>query len=197
MRDYQPLSSISPARLGVCMLTQPAPNRVTLDSPAIEVMTDLAQVAAITIDPSASLMAANDYMISRGVRSLFVGSPGGRVHGLITTSDTLGERPVRVSHARGVKRHELLVADVMTPIDAVVAMSLDDVRAAKVGHIVASLKQAGRHHELVAEIRKPGEVYIRGIFSASQIARQLGMPLQITELARTFAEIEQALGESR
>jgi hypothetical protein len=197
MRDYQPLSSISPARLGVCTLTQSAPNRVTLDSPAIEVMTDLAQVAAITIDPSASLMAANDYMIARGVRSLFVASPDGRVHGLITTSDTLSERPVRVSHARGVKRHELLVADVMTPIDAVVAMSLDDVRAAKVGHIVASLKQAGRHHELVAEIRKPGEVYIRGIFSASQIARQLGVPLQITELARTFAEIEQALAASR
>jgi len=197
MRDYQPLSSISPARLGVCTLTQSAPNRVTLDSPAIEVMTDLAQVAAITIDPSASLMAANDYMIARGVRSLFVASPEGRVHGLITTSDTLSERPVRVSHARGIKRHELLVADVMTPIDAVVAMDLNDVRAAKVGHIVASLKQAGRHHELVAEIRKPGEVYIRGIFSASQIARQLGVPLQITELARTFAEIEQALAASR
>lgn len=197
MRDYQPLSSISPARLGVCTLTQPAPNRVTLDSPAIEVMTDLAQVAAVTIDPSASLVAANDYMVARGVRSLFVASPDGRVHGLITTGDTLGERPVRVSHARGVRRHELLVADVMTPIDAVVAMNLDDVRAAKVGHIVASLKQAGRHHELVAEIRKPGEVYIRGIFSASQLARQLGMPLQITELARTFAEIEQALAESK
>ena len=76
-------------------------------------------------------------------------------------------------------------------------MNLDDVRAAKVGHIVASLKQAGRHHELVAEIRKPGEVRIRGIFSASQIARQLGVPLQITELARTFAEIEQALAASK
>ena len=85
----------------------------------------------------------------------------------------------------------------MTPIDAVVAMNLEDVRAAKVGHIVASLKQAGRHHELVAEIKKLGEVHIRGIFSASQIARQLGVPLQITELARTFAEIEEALGASK
>ena len=33
--------------------------------------------------------------------------------------------------------------------------------------------------------------------SASQIARQLGVPLQITELARTFAEIEEALSVSR
>jgi len=197
MREYQPLNSISLARLGVCTLTRPAPNRVTLDSPAIEVMTDLAQVAAVTIDRSASLAEANDYMVARGVRSLFVASPEGYVYGLITTSDTLSERPVRVSHARGIKRHELQVADVMTPIDAVVGMNLDDVRAAKVGHIVASLKQAGRHHELVAETRKPGEVYIRGIFSASQIARQLGVPLQITELARTFSEIEQALAASK
>jgi hypothetical protein len=86
-------------------------------------MTDLAQVAAVTIDRSASLKEANDYMIARGVRSLFVASPEGNVHGLITTSDTLSERPVSVSHARGIKRHELLVSDVMTPIDAVVAMT--------------------------------------------------------------------------
>src|SRR5260221_13684785 len=93
MRDYHPLNSISPARLGVCTLTRPAPNRVTLDSPAIEVMTDLAQVAAVTIDRSASLMEANAYMIARGVRSLFVASPEGHVDGLITTTDTLSERP--------------------------------------------------------------------------------------------------------
>ena len=59
-------------------------------------MTDLAQVAAVTIDRSASLMEANDYMVARGVRSLFVASQEGHVYGLITTSDTLSERPVRV-----------------------------------------------------------------------------------------------------
>jgi len=85
----------------------------------------------------------------------------------------------------------------MTPIDSIVAMRIEDVRAAKVGHIVASLKQAGRHHELVAEKIGGGRTCIRGIFSASQIARQLGVPLQITELARTFAEIEKALSVSR
>ena len=85
----------------------------------------------------------------------------------------------------------------MTHIDSVVAMRIEDVRAAKVGHIVASLKEAGRHHELVAEKLPDGKTSIRGIFSASQIARQLGVPLQISELARTFAEIEEALSVSR
>jgi len=119
------------------------------------------------------------------------------VMGLITAADLLGERPVRESHARGVGRNDLQVTDVMTPIHAVAAMKLEDVRAAKVGHIVASLTQAGRQHGLVAEIRGPSEVSIRGIFSASQIARQLGVPLHIPELARTFAEVEQVLAESR
>ena len=197
MRDYQPMASFSLAQSGACALTRPAPNTVTLDSPALDVMTDLAQVAAVTIDPGVSIQAANDYMIARAVRSLFVTAADGHVVGLVTTTDILGERPVRVSHARGVKRNELVVSDVMTPIESVVAMRIEDVRAAKVGHVVASLKQAGRHHELVAEIQPKGPARIRGIFSASQIARQLGVPLQITELASTFAEIEQALTESR
>ena len=114
-------------------------------------MTDLAKVAAVTIEPSALVTAANEYMVARAVRSLFVTAPDGHVLGLVTTTDILGERPVRVSHARGIKRNELLVSDVMTPIESIVAMRIEDVRAAKVGHIVASLKQAGRHHELVAE----------------------------------------------
>jgi len=197
MRDYQPLASISLAASGACTLTHPSANPVTLDSPALEVMTDLSKVAAVMIDPSASVTAANDYMIARAVRSLFVTAADGRLVGLITTTDILGERPVRVVHARGISRNELVVSDVMTPVDSLVAMRIGDVRAAKVGHIIASLKQAGRHHELVAETLAGGKTCIRGIFSASQIARQLGVPLQISELARTFAEIEEALTVSR
>ena len=43
MRDYQPLTSISLAQSGACTLAQPAANPVTLDSPALDVMTDLVQ----------------------------------------------------------------------------------------------------------------------------------------------------------
>jgi CBS domain-containing protein len=197
LRNYPPLSAFSLAPYAESALVRPAPNPVTLDSPAIEVMTDLSQVAAVAIDDSASLAVANATMIGRGVRALFVATPEGRVLGLITAADVLGERPVRVSHERGVGRNELQVADVMTPIHAVVAIRLEDVRAAKVGHIVASLTQAGRQHGLVAEIKGPAKVAICGIFSATQIARQLGMPLSIPELATTFAEVEQALTASR
>src|SRR4051812_33520053 len=100
MRDYQPLASFSLAVSGPCALAQPAANPVTLDSPALDVMTDLAKVAAVTIDPSAGVTAANEYMVARAVRSLFVTAADGHIVGLVTTTDILGERPVRISHAR-------------------------------------------------------------------------------------------------
>ena len=132
-------------------------------------------------------------MIARGVRSLFVVSPDGYVLGLITATDILGERPMRVSQARGVRRGELDAGDVMTPAAAVVAFTLRDVQGAKVGHIVASLKQASRHHALVAEVLPDGGERIRGIFSASEISRRLGEPVHISEFATTFTEVERAL----
>jgi hypothetical protein len=193
MRQYTPLNSYALAPHGACALAQPTPGRVTMDSPALEVMTDLAQVPAVTTESSATLASANAYMMARGVRSLFVLSPDGHAIGLVTATDILGERPLRVAQARGATRSELLVVDIMTPIDAVVAMRLAEVEAAKVGHVVATLKQAGRHHALVAEMLPTGVAKVRGIFSVTQIARQLGMPLQIQEVATTFAEVEQAL----
>ena len=38
-----------------------------------------------------------------------------------------------------------------------------------------------------------GRQWLRGLFSATQIASQLGEPIQVTGVARSFAEVEEAL----
>jgi hypothetical protein len=58
------------------------------------------------------------------------------------------------------------------------------------------LKEAGRQHALVVDNdRVTGEDYVRGIFSATQIGRQLGMPILMFEVANTFAQIEAELAK--
>ncbi|HZQ63112.1 MAG TPA: CBS domain-containing protein [Casimicrobiaceae bacterium] len=193
MRRYQPLPQHPLASHGPCRLTQPVAARATLDSPALDVMTDLARVPAVSIHRGASLDAANGYMIARGVRSLFVLDDSGAVAGLITATDILGDRAMRIAQARGSARGELVVSDVMTPVSQVVAFSWRDVAAAKVGHIIASMQQASRHHALVAETLQDGAERVRGIFSVTEIARHLGEPVQIPEIATTFAEVERVL----
>jgi CBS domain-containing protein len=173
---------------------RPAQQKVGLESPALTVMTDLTRVSPATIGAEAPIEAANRFMRMRGVRLLLVIDEREKVLGVISTTDILGERPMRVATARGLRRDELVVADVMTPAERVEVIELADVDGARVGHVVATLMHAGRQHALVVDSDASGRVMVRGILSLSQVARQLGEPLQLSEVARTFAEIEQVLG---
>ena len=164
--------------------------RVAIDAPAVEVMTDLEAVAAASIAPERPIDEANAVMIRRGVRLLFVVDGAGTIAGVITATDLLGEKPLRFAQERGVKRGEVLVGDIMTPASRMVALSMQDVGHSRVGHVVATLKATGRQHALVADLDGKR---IRGIFSASHVARRLGVDLQTSEVAHTFAEIEAAL----
>ena len=200
-REYQelPLRELGPGA-GFRRPQQPQPARVTLESPALEVMTDLARVSPATIRPQAPLEGANQFMISRGVRLLLVVDVRDTVVGVLTATDVLGEKALRVAVERGIKRDELTAGDLMTPAESVEVIALRDVEGARVGHVLETLRRAGRQHALVVEEESaaapgPRRAAVRGIFSVSQLARQLGLLLpQAGEVARTFAEIEAALG---
>jgi hypothetical protein len=165
--DFSPLRSSRTAAGVRCALPMPgttAPLR--LDSPAVEVMTDLRKVPALTIGAGASIAEANRVMIARSVRALFV------------TDDA----------------RDLLVHAIMTPADRLEVLDLRDLEHARVGDVVATLKFSGRQHALVAETlggEASGPQTICGIISLTQIGRRLGIPQQqVHDIARTFAEIE-------
>ncbi|MDP2169385.1 MAG: CBS domain-containing protein [Rhodocyclaceae bacterium] len=169
---------------------------VRAESPALAVMTDLKQVTVATTGPDATLAQATQTMISRGVRLLLVVDRDDIVLGLITSRDTLGEKPIKLIKAQGGKHSDLLVSDLMCPRDDIDLVSINDVLHATVGDIVATLKNLKRQHALVGE-RNPitKQTRIRGIFSATQIGRQLGAAVQTFEVSTTFSEIEGLLSQ--
>lgn len=170
------------------------PRGVGLDDPAVLVMTDLTRVAAVSIEQTATMDAANQRMIANGVRLLFVTDESDRIMGLITATDILGEKPLQVAQRRQVKRSDLLVQDIMTSLPQLEVLHLVDVERARVGDIVATLKRVGRQHALVVDLDEEDRSQrVRGIFSSTQIARQLGTELDVPEVAQTFAEVEIAL----
>jgi CBS-domain-containing membrane protein len=184
------LPQIGPVR--VCRPEQGQPS-VTIDSPALLVMTDLKRVAAAVTSPQDTMDQAHAFMIQRGVRMLLVIGERQTMAGILTTNDVLGEKPVAIAQERRIRHGDILVADVMTPADRLEAFDMHAVQSARVGQVVASLQQAGRHHALVVQTASDGMREVRGIFSLSQIARQLGTALQLPSQAKSFAEIEAAL----
>lgn len=169
---------------------------VRADSPAMCVMTDFKSVSVATIAPDATLAQANQTMISRGVRLLLVVNRDDEVLGLITSRDTSGEKPIQLIQERGGKFTDLLVSDLMVPRERIDLIDTRDVLTAKVSDIVETMKHFKRQHMLAGE-RDPisGKVRIRGVFSATQIGRQLGAAIQTFDVGSTFSEIEGLLAQ--
>lgn len=186
-RHLPPATVIAPAR---DWLTHP----VTLASPALDVMTDLTRVKAATTSPSTSLRQAEQVMIYLGVRMLFVVGEMPAIEGLVTASDLHGDHTLRLVQQRSVRYDDLFVADVMTPLPMLDAIDFADMRVATVGNVVATLRRHGRNHLLVADGPTgefPGRV--RGVISRTQIERQLGTPIHVTEVANNFPDVVQML----
>lgn len=166
---------------------------VTLDSPALQVMTDLAQVKAATTGPGTRLAQAEQLMIYQGVRMLLVVGEMPALLGLITSADLRGDRAVRIAQERQLRWDELTVGEVMTGLASLDAIELRALKAATVRNLVATLKAHGRDHLLVVEGGDAAPLQVRGIVSRAQVERQLGSRIELVEVAASFAEIGQML----
>jgi CBS-domain-containing membrane protein len=193
-RRYAPIAS-QPMRARALVrqpALEPAP-RVALDDPAESVMTDLTRVPAVLVDPDVDIEAAMRIMIRRNVRSLFVVDVDNEILGLITATDLLGEQPLQHLQQHGGRRSDIRVRELMTPRARLEVLPMAEVLRARVGHILATLMHAGRQHAMAVEDGPDGRQVVRGVFSASQLERQLGQPVLAGPVAHTFAEIEAAL----
>ncbi len=181
---------------GTCIAqAQPKPHqRVTPDSSALCVMTDLTDVRAATVHPEVTLSQAEQVMIHQGVRMLFVVTQMPCVDGIVTLADLQGDKPMKIIQQRQVRRDEITVSDVMSKLSDLDVMNLAIVQRATVADLATTFFKFGRPHLLVVEAASAANsARIRGVISHAQIERQMGASLPMVEIASTFAEIEQAL----
>jgi CBS-domain-containing membrane protein len=134
-------------------------------------------------------------MIACGVRMLFVTDSSDELIGLVTSTDFLGEKPVKYIQEHSGTREDILVQDIMTPHSRLEALALPELQNAYVGDIVETMKSIGRQHMLVVDSDEQGNGVIAGLLSISQIEKQLNLKIELSTRANTFSDLERALHE--
>ncbi len=172
---------------------------LALDAPALEAMTDLRRMPAISVLAATQIDAALDRMIFSGVRLLFVVDTQTSLLGSITSYDIQGEKPMLYLQSKDCRiatcsRADVMVRDIMEPVSEWRVLNYEGLGRTKLGNIVQTFKGLARRHIIVVETPcGSGAHVVRGLFSASSIERALGAKIETADTARSFAEIERAL----
>jgi CBS-domain-containing membrane protein len=191
MAVYEPLPTIALNADNILMHPSTLPELVHIDDPALDVMIDYKKTTPLNIDPHEPIDHALSEMKVSGVHVLLVVNSHKHVTGVISTEDILGERPIKWMQERHLKRSEVLVRMVMTPHDKLAALDFESLRHAKVAHVINTLKDLNQHYALVVQTDTAQKQKVRGMFSSSQISRQLHMDISnsLSE-AHSLAELK-------
>lgn len=182
-----PLSSLSTAP------SLPQLNRVARPQDrALPLLTDLRFAPLVVASHRDGLDQTLHVMMRAGVRMAFVSDVNGLLAGMVTAEVLMGERPVHRAMTEQIPREELTLSDVMMPLARLEVTDMQHVRTARVGDIVATMREHGLRYLLVTE-QHEGHTSLRGLFSAKRLELALGQSIESDLHANSFAELEAVL----
>ncbi len=172
-------------------LAQPTETReITTDSPAMEVFTDFNEHRPLVLDATTLAVEAERLMQMAHVRLKFVVDKNNHFLGVVSLDDLNNQEIVKKT-SQGFNRDELSITDFMRSRHELKAFDYAEVSRVKINDIVKALKDSGHQHCLVIDHEKHK---IRGIFSASDMARKLRLPINI-ENRSSFAHVFKVLNQ--
>ncbi|WP_110665519.1 CBS domain-containing protein [Salinicola halophilus] len=171
-----------------------ATQQVTLESSAVLLVTDFSVSEPHTVSTSSSVAQALDAMKQAGVRLLLAISAHGDFTGVVNAQELIGGRRATLAmQQHRIDRDEVTIDMIQTPRSELHSLSYTRISHASVGDLVETLKSSGDQHLLITEPNGEGRSRLRGLISASDISRALGVDLNHPPEARTFASICQVV----
>lgn len=197
MRTYIPLALVDPdERISLLRTPNSDMSWLGYDDPAIEIMTDFRRTPAISVLGNVQIDTALNQMIFSGIRLLFVVDTAFNILGSITSYDIQGEKPMLYLQSRDFRighgsRDDIAVQNIMTPVKKWQVLNYDGLPYATLGNLLETFRTLGQRHIIVVESIQGRSIHnVRGLFSASTLERALGFHVEVSETARSFAEIK-------
>lgn len=166
---------------------------VMLDSPALAVFTDFTVRPPEVTQPEFRVSEALEQMRVTKVKSLLVINPQEEIVGLVSSKDLQGVKTGRAAQEHSIPASDVTVSMVMTPAHHLETIDYKELSNARVGHIARLIREHNLQHVLVVQYDNPDQPKVRGVFSASRIARQLGDELTASRYLNTVSEMNRKL----
>ncbi|WP_157966620.1 CBS domain-containing protein [Fastidiosibacter lacustris] len=166
---------------------------ISLETRALDVFSDFHIVKPYTIHVKALIDDALQKMQKVEVHSLLVVNNDDQIIGLINAKRLHGVYRTQVAQREGVHFKEMTSGMLMTKINALPVLEYDVLKDARVGHLARLMHDQQIDHLLIQEYDKHGNAVIRGIISASFIAKRLGASIGHDFGSRSLAELNKII----
>ena len=157
---------------------------LTQSSSALEIFTDFQKIKPLVIDDNISAEEAEKMMITTHVKLKLVIDSNEEFVGLLSFDNVSSQRIMQLV-TQGIPRNEIKVSDLMIHKTSLQALDYEDLAKSTIGEVVETLQKNGVQHCLIVD-REHHE--IRGLISASDIARKLHLPISIEKIP-SFVDI--------
>ncbi len=158
--------------------------QVTEDSSALVIFTDFRTHQPLVIDSAVRASDAEQHMREAHVRLKLVVDKNDVFMGVVSMDD-LDKQEIMKKVVKGYRREDLRVTDMMRPKQDLKVIDYEELKHAQVSQVITALKKYGYQHCLVVDRVNH---QIRGLVSASEIARKLKIAIAVHE-APKFTEL--------
>ncbi|MGS2745242.1 CBS domain-containing protein [Halomonas sp. LS-001] len=177
-------------------LTTPEARSLTLESPALSVLTDFSKVKPQSIYAETPVDEAHLKMRHSGIRLLFILDKTDHCIGVLTAKEVIGTRLINLAmQQRNLDRAEVTAEMIMTPWQKLSAMPLEQLVSLTIEDLVLCMESFAEQHLLITEHQADQTLSVRGIISATDIQNAMGNKTTMkvasssVPTARSFSDI--------
>ena len=154
-----------------------AHQKFTKESPALAIFTDFEAHKPLVIEDNTSAIEAENLMLKAHVRMKIVVDRNNNFLGIVSLKD-LSEQEMIKKVSAGHERPDLMVTDFMQKKCDLCAFDFEELEVATIRDVIDVLEESANQHCIVIDRERH---QIRGLISASDIARKLHIPVDISK----------------
>jgi len=178
-------------------LASRAQNTLTRDDLATELLRDFSRQNPLTVRSSEDIHAIGKKLEISGETLCVVINRKDDVIGVLHLKDLIGSLPMSIASQRGSAIADLVAQDVMRPVWSLPTMGFSKLQSLTVDDLLSIFRELHSDYLLVTETvaGEEGKV-VRGLLSADELSRRLGVQVNTTPRPESFSDIVHAVRQT-